>query len=223
MSAINHVFVLMLENRSFDHMLGFSNLRGRDASSGQPTQIAGLQGNEENTHQGTAYRVKSPADFSMTVGPGHEFPDVLEQLSGTGAQYPTASKYPSITNSGFVENFVASGGQQDPGEVMKCFATGQLPVLTALANSFAICDNWFSSLPGPTWPNRFFLLAGTCSGQVLMPAGKEMLEPHWYTEQNQPTVFSRMTEKGKSWKIYHYDFPCSLVLTQQRNAENLAH
>ena len=154
MSAIKHVFVLMLENRSFDHMLGFSNLRGRDPFSGQRTQIAGLQGNEENTYQSTPYRVKSPADFSMTVGPGHEFPDVLEQLSGTGAQYPTAGKYPPITNSGFVENFVASGGQQNPGEVMKCFGTGQLPVLTALANNFAVCDNWFSSLPGPTWPNR---------------------------------------------------------------------
>jgi phospholipase C len=175
MSAIKHVFVLMLENRSFDHMLGFSNLRGRDASSGQATQIAGLQGNEENGYQGTPYRVKSPADFSMTVGPGHEFPDVLEQLSGTGAQYPTASKYPPITNSGFVENFVASGGQQNPGEVMKCFATGQLPVLTALANNFAVCDNWFSSLPGPTWPNRFFLVAGSSGGLDHSPTTLEMI------------------------------------------------
>jgi len=56
-----------------------------------------------------------------------------------------------------------------------------------------------------------------------MPAGKEMLQLHWYTEQSQPTIFSRMTERGIPWRIYHYDFPCSLVLTQQRQPENLAH
>jgi|HubBroStandDraft_2_1064218.scaffolds.fasta_scaffold00045_42 phospholipase C len=176
MSAINHVFVLMLENRSFDHMLGFSNLRGSDAVSGQPTQIAALQGTEANTYQGTSYRVITPADFSMIVGPGHEFPDVLQQLSGPGAQYPPRGKYPPIANGGFVENFVASGGQQNPGEAMKCFAAGQLPVLTALANNFAVCDNWFSSLPGPTWPNRFFLLAGSSGGLDHSPTTLEMIE-----------------------------------------------
>jgi phospholipase C len=55
-----------------------------------------------------------------------------------------------------------------------------------------------------------------------MPTGAEMLEPHWYTEQTQPTIFSRMTERGIPWRIYHYDFPCSLVLTQQRQPENLS-
>jgi phospholipase C len=62
-TAINHVFVLMLENRSFDHMLGFSNLRGRDASSGQPTQIAVLQGNKENTYQGAPYPCEVACGF----------------------------------------------------------------------------------------------------------------------------------------------------------------
>ena len=176
MSAIKHVFVLMLENRSFDHMLGFSNLRGRDASSGQATQIAGLQGNEENGYQGTPYRVKSPADFSMAPWVrATNSPTSWNNFRVPGHSTPTASKYPPITNSGFVENFVASGGQQNPGEVMKCFATGQLPVLTALANNFAVCDNWFSSLPGPTWPNRFFLVAGSSGGLDHSPTTLEMI------------------------------------------------
>jgi phospholipase C len=176
MSSINHVFVLMLENRSFDHMLGFSNLRGRDASSGQPTTITGLQGTEANTYQGKAYGVTTPADYSMTVGPGHEFSDVLVQLAGPGAQYPSGGNYPPITNGGFVEDFAASGGGQNPGEVMKCFKASQLPVLAALANNFAVCDNWFSSLPGPTWPNRFFLLAASSGGLDHSPTTLEMIE-----------------------------------------------
>ena len=36
----------------------------------------------------------------------------------------------------------------------------QLPVIYELATRFAICDHWYSSLPGPTWPNRFFLHGG---------------------------------------------------------------
>ena len=98
MGTIQHVFVLMLENRSFDHMLGFSGISGTDAVSGQPAKINGLQGTESNIYQGTPYTVSTPAEFSMTVGPGHEFSDVLEQLSGPGAQYvPRGSIRPFST------------------------------------------------------------------------------------------------------------------------------
>jgi len=107
-------------------------------------------------------------------------------------------------------------------DVMGYYPLDFLPALHTLGREFTICDRWFASMPGPTWPNRFFALSGTCAGQVVMPAGKDMLQLHWYTEQSQPTVFSRMTEQGVPWRIYHYDFPCSLVLTQQRQAQNLA-
>jgi len=175
MGAIHHVFVLMLENRSFDHMLGFSKLSGTDAVTGQATTINGLQGTESNSYQGKTYACSTPADYSMTAGPAHEFNDVLEQLCGPRAQYVPNGTYPSINSSGFVEDFAASGGQQSPGDVMKCFAAEQLPVLTALARNFVICDNWFSSLPGPTWPNRFFLLAGSSGGLDHSPTMVEMI------------------------------------------------
>jgi phospholipase C len=178
MGAINHVFVLMLENRSFDHMLGFSGLSGKDAVSGQPTKINGLAGTEANSYQGMTYKAMTPADISMTAGPGHEFTDVLTQLSGPGATYPPDRQYPPINNSGYVEDYAASGGQQNPGEVMKCFAPSQLPVLTALANQFTICHNWFSSMPGPTWPNRFFLLAGSSAGLDHSPTILCLQEAH---------------------------------------------
>ena len=84
---IQTVFVLMLENRSFDHMLGYSGIHGSDAASGQPTQIDGLSGNESNTFNGTSYPVQQPAGFTMPLDPPHEFTDVLEQLCGPGATY----------------------------------------------------------------------------------------------------------------------------------------
>jgi phospholipase C len=200
MSAIQHVFVLMLENRSFDHMLGSSGISGADVVSGQPAKINGLQGNESNAYQGTPHMVSTPAAFSMTVGPGHEFSDVLEQLSGPGAQYVPNGQYPPILNSGYVENFAASGGMQNPGEIMKCFGRDQLPVLTALAKSFAVCDNWFSSLPGPTWPNRFFLLSGSSGGLDHSPSTAEMIEwesIHGFGFQN-----GNIFDKKISWRIY---------------------
>src|SRR5437588_7976145 len=75
---IKHVFVLMLENRSFDHLLGFSNLQGIDAVTGQPTSIEGLDpANAWNLDpHGKKVFVSSPADWVMPHDPGHEFTDV---------------------------------------------------------------------------------------------------------------------------------------------------
>ena len=139
-AVIKNVFVLMLENRSFDHMLGFSDIPGID----------GLTGKESNSYpNGTPsvnYPVQRGADWSMPVGPGHEFVDVVAQLAGGGKSYVKGSPYPTIDNSGFVWDYVCSpskGEGKAPnnfGEIMKCYDTvKQLPVLNALAANFAVC------------------------------------------------------------------------------------
>src|SRR5688572_17180920 len=125
LSNIRNVFVLMLENRSFDHMLGFSGITGTDAVTGKPTAINGLTGAEFNSYGGTNYPVTQPADFVMPVDPGHEFPDVLEQLAGPGASYQPGGSYPPVVSSGFVADYVASGGQASPAEVMKCYTSSE--------------------------------------------------------------------------------------------------
>src|SRR5215471_19216257 len=93
---IKHVFVVMLENRAFDHMLGLSDIQGIDAVSGQPTTIDGLNAsNDWNLDlQGQKIYASSPANWSMPNDPGHEFTSVQEQLCGIGGTYP------HITNSG---------------------------------------------------------------------------------------------------------------------------
>jgi phospholipase C len=172
---IQHVFVLMLENRSYDHMLGLSEISGIDAVTGQPTQADGLTGAESNTYQGRVYPVTRGADNVMPVDPPHEFADVLEQLAGPGAQYSSGGAYPPINNSGFVASYAANGGA-NPAEIMKCYTPDELPVLNALAREFALCDHWHASMPGPTWPNRMFVHAASAGGLDHSPTVPEIVQ-----------------------------------------------
>jgi phospholipase C len=93
-----------------------------------------------------------------------------------------------------------------------------LPALHTLAESFTICDHWFASLPGPTWPNRLFVHSGTSIGRVTMPAGVMNANLHWY---NQTTLYDRLNEKGVSWKIYFGDVAQSWVLVNQWAPRNM--
>lgn len=212
---VQHIFVLMLENRAFDHMLGFSMISGRDSQTGQPTQVNGLTGNESNLFNGSTYRVSKGADLVMPADPGHEFANVLEQLCGPGVSYPPGGAYPPIIKSGFVASYVASGGSSAPGEVLKCFAPAQLPVLMALAQEFAICDNWHASMPGPTWPNRMFVHAGSSGGLDHSPTNQEIVA--WETiggfEFTAGTIFDALKKKGVSYRLYAGDdFPMVAAL-----------
>lgn len=205
---ILNVFVLMLENRSFDHLLGFSGITGTDAVTGQPTKIDGLNGTESNSFNGATYQVSQPADFIMSVDPGHEFADVVEQLAGPGATYSPEGAYPPINDSGFVASYVAHGGQSNPAEIMKCYSTSsQLPVLAALAQEFAVCDNWYASMPGPTWPNRFFAHAASSGGLDHSPStaqiiGWELGIPSGFSFEN-GTIFDRLRNTLPfGWRIY---------------------
>jgi phospholipase C len=212
---IEHVFILMLENRAFDHMLGFSGITGQDAATGGSTQINGLSGSEVNPFDGGMYRVSSGADCVMPADPGHEFNNVLEQLCGPEAIYQAGGAYPAINNIGFVTSYVESGGAVDPSEVMKCFAPEQLPVLVALAQEFAVCDNWHASLPGPTWPNRMFVHAASSGGLDHSPTTEEIVE--WETiggfQIKSGTIFDALKKKGVSHRLYAGDdFPMVAAL-----------
>jgi phospholipase C len=162
-SNIKHVFVLMLENRSYDHMLGFLN--------------ADISQFSNNDISGKPYPAKRGAQNVMPCDPGHEFLDVMEQLCGKAARnaYMNDGTYPPVNNSGFVTDYAdLIAGKKDGGgvaEIMRCYdTTNQLPVMAALANNFAVCNNWYSSLPGPTWPNRFFVHAASSAGLDHSPS-----------------------------------------------------
>lgn len=209
---IQHVFVLMLENHSFDHLLGFSNIGGLDAETGMPAKINGLAGSESNSYDGVPYGVKWPAGNSMPVDPGHEFMDTLLQLTGTDGPY-SPGNYPAINNSGFVNNYVTSTSPYEGkapdnyGEIMKCFSPDQLPVLTTLAKEFAVCDHWFSSMPGPTWPNRFFAHAASSGYLDHSPTTDEIAgwESTSGIDFSNGTVFDKLGDYENGWRIYRGD------------------
>jgi phospholipase C len=207
---IKHVFVLMLENRSFDHMLGFSGLTGQDAGTGKPTTVEGCSKVNSNQYQGITFPATNNAVNIMRFDPGHEFKDVVEQLCGAGTVYNGGS-YPLINNSGFVSNYATTkspgeGGAKDGfEEIMKCYDTQKkLPVLWTLAQEFAVCDHWYSSLPGPTWPNRFFVHAASSGGLDHSPTTLETLE--WEKLRGfsftSGTIYDSLTKAGQQWRIY---------------------
>jgi len=227
---IEHVFVLMLENRSYDHLLGFSPIEGADAATGLPTRANALTGSETNTWSGKTYQVATGAPYVMPVDPGHELRDVVAQLAGAGASYNPAGPFPNIDNSGYVANYAASGGGASPGDVMKCYAADNLPVINALAREFVLCDNWHASMPGPTWPNRMFVHAASSGGLDHSPTVLEIVQ--WESVQGfaftNGTLFDRLAEGGQTRRLYGGDdFPMvaalkGIGLADVRRYENFA-
>ncbi|UGA48876.1 MULTISPECIES: alkaline phosphatase family protein [Bradyrhizobium] len=204
---LSHIFVLMLENRSFDHMLGFSGIVGTDAVTGRRRSVNGLTGSEANQYQGRTYPVSHPADSAMAADPGHEFTDTVEQLCGPTATYPPSGSYPPINNSGFVADYAAHV-RSNAGAIMKCFSPDQLPVLTKLASTFAVCDSWFASIPGPTFPNRFFACGASSGGLDHSPTSWELFT--WETVSGfqlpHGSIFDALGAKfGSGWRIYAGD------------------
>ena len=116
-TPIKHVFVLMLENHSFDNMFAMSGISG----------IIAATTDDSNSYNGITYNVADGALPSMPTSPGHEFTDVVTQLCGYGATYPSGGDYPPIDNSGFAANYATTtteGPLPQPGQihdVMACF------------------------------------------------------------------------------------------------------
>jgi phospholipase C len=125
-----------------------------------------------------------------------------------------------LQNGGFALDYARKyPNKADPAEVMKYHDFNTLPALHTLAETFTVCDQWHSSVPGPTWVNRLFVLSGTSLGRVKMPYGIMNLNLHWY---DQPTIFDRLNEKQKEWRVYFGDTPLSFLFVHQWSPENAA-
>jgi phospholipase C len=157
-SNIKHIVVLMMENRSFDHMLGL--MKHEDPS------IRGVVGGDyfNPSTAGAAMPVTAGALYQgqLVMDPGHDFTDVYMQMYGV----PVGTLAPNPDMSGFAKSYEQQGG--NAADIMRCFQPSQLPVIAELARQYAICDQWFSSVPGPTLPNRAFAHFGTSFGRLDM-------------------------------------------------------
>lgn len=186
---LKHIVVLMMENRSFDHMLG--------GLMKQDPRINGLTGNESNLDtQGAIVKVQPNAQFQSQLDPDpdHHFPGVDLQIFG-GAP-PGPGRVPNM--QGFVKDYFTQTNNVNRSHfIMSYFTPDKLPVLSTLATQFALFNGWFSSIPGPTICNRAFAHYGTSFGQVGMDI--------FYTLDKIPSIYDRMVQAGHTAKIYYYD------------------
>jgi len=209
LAKVKHIVQLMLENRSFDQMLGFLyESNGNKSPANQPFE--GLTGNESNPDDtGRDVRVykidrNAPHPYLMPgADPGEGFYNTNYQLFSTDD--PASGAVP--TNKGFVLNFKAAiasdlaNNYQDtlpgtePDEIMGMYTPEMLPVMSALANGFAVCDHWFSSAPTQTIPNRAFAAAATSQGH---------LDNH-VKVFTCSSIFGRLSQKKIDWAIYGYN------------------
>lgn len=219
-AKIEHFFVLMLENRSYDSVLGFSDLAGT-TPNGEATTANGLPAMPivNFGRSGTAYQLGKGAPYALGFDPGHEFTDACVQLCGlqvangdtvrNDALVLGVAGYPPIATASSTTGFAATyEDHSDPvADAFNAFTPDQLPVLNFLARQFGVCDNWFASMPGPTWPNRFFAVAGTSSGLDHSPSDAQVLEAVFlnapiFTFPN-GTIFSKMPDQ--QWLIVQGD------------------
>jgi phospholipase C len=194
LDKLQHIVVLMMENRSFDHMLG-SLKAVNPAIDGVTPDLSNPDTN------GNPVKAQALAEFQAQLqpDPDHHFPAVDLQIFG-GDPNRVASM------QGFVKSYFNQ--QRDVGhsqKIMYYFAQKQLPVLTTLALEFAVFNRWFASIPGPTICNRAFAHYGTSFGRVDMNL--------IYINEPFKSIYDRLinaTPKHTS-KLYYYDTTSSTM------------
>lgn len=197
-ARIEHFVVLMLENRSFDHIFGYrkgvNGLKGTEFNLLDPSKPQGATNPQ--------VKVSNAEPFAILAGegPSHSFNAVTTQIYGAPKIPDTVTK----TNLGFVKSYRESLNQDHVSNptsdqikvVMEAFAPGTLPALEALADHFCLCDRWFCEVPGPTMPNRMFIHMGSSGGYV------HNVWQHKFTDQ---TIYGLLDAGGKTWATYEFD------------------
>jgi phospholipase C len=193
LSKIDHIVVLMMENRSFDHMLGYLSLQGGRAD------IDGLHGDEANSYRGGSYPSFPLPETRFLESPNHEHECVLNQMQGN--------------MGGFVADFASRHERSgvNPGKVMGHYVASQLPVYDVLAQEFAVCDRWFSSHPGATFPNRFMALTGRLNRDAFGRFEYDNPDLEIFSPIFEKTIFDHLSERNVSWQVYESDY-CTLRL-----------
>ena len=229
LKKIKNIVVLMLENRSFDNLLGWL-YDGEEIPNGQefeglnydhwnPLDNIDANGtpfiekitarkNGETYKLGTKDVYNPPVDYSLpNPDPGEGFKDTNFQLY---SYYDVPDLYPPYaTNQGFVNNYknamlygayTYQNKPSDPRDIMTCYTPEQVPALSALAKNFAVCDQWHCSIPSQTLPNRDFFHAASSNGQVNN-------DPNGSCDAR--TIFNQIQDaidkEGRtdlSWKVY---------------------
>ncbi|HKR62559.1 MAG TPA: alkaline phosphatase family protein [Thermoanaerobaculia bacterium] len=211
LDGIKHIVVLMMENRSFDNVLGFlydprnappfnnvpPNFHGAAQSTGVPynnTIVMPQYGSSDTNPVPDPNEVYEHVYMQMYNPPLNPFvpPAPIPQVAASDANM-----------QGFINDYANAIAREQPGvdptQIMDCFTPAQLPVLSTLANAYAACDHWFASVPTQTFANRSYLHAGTSSGYV----DNSWTNPFGIFVNESTTIFNMLETAGVPWRIYH--------------------
>lgn len=194
---LQHIVVLMQENRSFDDYFGQLNAYGQRRTAAEPTT-----GNADPTNP------NGPAITPFHMPLPCQVADTNHSWTGTHAEI----------DGGKMDGFTAQN--VDPADATGSRSMGyydqtDLPFYYALANTFGIGDRYFASVPGPTYPNRFYEMTGTSFGHIQNDAPP----PAGFTQK---TIFGLLSDAGISWKVYYAQFPVASFFADVRaHAQNV--
>src|SRR6478752_421276 len=221
-NALDHVVVVLFENRSLDNVLGrlygpgdgktFEGVLGKDLSNPIPEWAE--HGADRKV---VPYTVATDMD-SPNPDSGEEWYHTNTQLYGTiddhnrfkigeAVMEPWNAPPPGAkpTMDGFVTDYIstftAEMGRQptydEYAQIMTGYTPEQVPVLSGIARAFGVFDHWFCEVASQTFMNRSFWTAATSSGLVVNAPYRK-----WFTQNPAETIFERLEEHGKTWKIY---------------------
>ncbi len=220
--GMDHVVLVLFENRSLDNVLGhlygpedgraFEGVIGKDLSNPIPDWAE--HGAERKT---VPYTVATDMD-APNPDSGEEYFHTNTQLYNTLDEHNRFKTGEAVTApwnvpppgteptmDGFVTDYISTftgevGRQptfEEYAQIMTGYTPEQVPVLNGIARAFGVFDHWFCEVPSQTFMNRSFWMAGTSSGFVTnSPALK------WTTENTAETLFDRLDAHGRSWKVY---------------------
>ena len=207
MDNIEHVVVLMMENRSIDNLLGwlYSNQNNQppyNLPPQKPTSYEGLVVGKycnkgPQIHPGVVCAAEPttnwvPANNPMVVpnpDPGELFDQMTRQIFGVKNPPPGA-----VANMmGFLVDYTDQSGVPTAPQIMQSYSPQQVNVISQIASSFALCDHWYASAPCQTWPNRGFVHTGSSDGHI----NNDDYEPY-----DIPTIFNVMYDQNISWGVY---------------------
>ena len=224
LKKIEHVVVLMMENRSFDNLLGWLyDPENEPPYDKVPQNFEGLSGKNLSNRAADGRIVpagKSDNPRGPQPNPGEPYEDVYSQvydvpLVAAKEVPPVPPQPPNM--QGFIRNYavqkeVARDPKIDPASIMNSLTPKTVPVLSALAHNYAVFDHWFASIPTQTFCNRSFVHAGTSSGYVNNGGGGLCFV------NETPTIFDLLEGAGKSWNIFHGSWLLEsfTLLTQKR-------
>ena len=163
LDKIEHIVVLMMENRSFDQVLGYLQGEGLDVEGLESAKRA--KPNPDRAGNEYPPFAWEPGQTVPPVPPGHKA-KILDPCHGPGCVHAQLEG----GNAGFVTDFEKTRIDENGKPVqlapeslrvpMGHYTAEHLPAYDYLAKNFCVCDHWHASIPGDTWPNRLYALAG---------------------------------------------------------------